>query len=379
MQKLLRINFVLPRPSLSGGIKSNRLIAEAMVRRGHHVCILYPSVPARTPPIRRVFKLIRYWVNRYKSRNKQKHHLEESTAQLIPVFHRPIYEDDAPDADITIATWWETAHWIKGWPESKGKKAYFIRGYELYGGDSNSVIETYKLPFKKLVIASWLKRLMNQKYADSNVTLVPNGVDWKQFNFQLRAKQVVPTIGFLYGIVALKGAETAFEAIHRVQSKIPNLRVICFGSQPIGSVQRLPDNFEYHFRPNQDVIPQLYRETDCWLVPSTLEGFGMPGLEAAACGSPVVTTKCGGPEDYVKHGHNGYLVDVGDVEAMAEYIYKIVTMDPQSWKQMSCNSAEYVKRFDWDVSAGILEQSLFELVRRDITHLDDQPTSNKVE
>jgi len=39
--KILTINWVSPRPSLAGGVKSNRLIAEAMVRRGHHVNILY--------------------------------------------------------------------------------------------------------------------------------------------------------------------------------------------------------------------------------------------------------------------------------------------------------------------------------------------------
>lgn len=379
MQKSLRINFILPRPSLSGGIKSNRLIAEALVRRGHDVSILYSSVPARMPPKRRILKLIRYWVNRYKVRNKQQHHLESSIAKLLPVERRIITEVDAPDADVTIATWWETAHWIKDWPQSKGKKAYFIRGYELYGGDSNKVKETYKLPFKKLVIANWLKRLMSEEYSDKDVTLVPNGVDWEQFNFQIRAKQVIPTIGFLYGIVALKGADTAFEAIRLVQNKIPNLRVICFGSQPIDSVQRLPDNFEYHFRPSQDVIPQLYRRTDCWILPSTIEGFGMPGLEAAACGTPIITTKCGGPEDYVKHGYNGYLVDVGDVCNMAEYIYKVVIMDSESWLQMSRRSANYVKRFDWDISAGILEQSLLDLTSTDVTHLNDQLVSNKVE
>jgi len=305
--------------------------------------------------------------------------LEKSTAELLPICHQPIYQEDAPDADVTIATWWETAHWIKEWPKSKGKKAYFIRHHELHGGDSNKVIETYKLPFKKLVIANWLKRVMGEEYGDNDSTLVPNGVDWEQFNFQVRAMQAVPTVGLLYGVVPWKGVKAAFEAIRLAQTRIPNLKVICFGSHPLDSMDRLPDNFEYHFRPSQEVIPQLYRQTDCWLLPSTLEGFGMPGLEAAACGTPIVTTRCGGPEDYVKHGHNGYLMDVDDVQAMAEHIIKVVTMDAKSWMQMSCNSAGYVKRFDWDVSAGILEQALLDLVGADISHSDDQPISERAE
>ena len=375
----LIINWVLPRPSLSGGVKSNKLIAEAMVKRGHTVNTLYVDLPTPRPKIWRVRTFIRYLINLYRNRGLQKHHLESSSTNLIPISGEVISCSDAPDADITIATWWETAYWIKNWPESKGMKLYFIRHHELHGGDSKSVAATYKLPYKKIVIANWLKRLMEEEYRDNDVTLVPNGVDWQQFNFQARAKQAVPTIGFLYGSVEWKGAGMAFSAIRLVQSKIPDLRVICFGSQPIDSVHKLPNNFEYHLRPDQNIIPNLYRQTDCWLLPSTSEGFGMPGLEAAACGTPIVTTRCGGPEDYVKHGHNGYLVDVGDVQAMADHINKVLTMDPKSWMQMSSNSAGYVKRFDWDVSADILEQELLDLVGVDISCLDDPLISERAE
>ena len=136
---------------------------------------------------------------------------------MIPVRRRWIIETDVPDADFTIATWWETAHWIKDWSEGKGKKAYFIRHHELHGGDIESVKETYRLPYKKLVIANWLKRVMAEDYGDESSVLIPNGVDWNQFNFQPRLKQSVPTVGMLYGIVEWKGAATAFEAIRLVQ------------------------------------------------------------------------------------------------------------------------------------------------------------------
>ena len=357
----LTINWVLPRPGMSGGIKSNRLIAEAMVRRGHKVSILYVDKPPVKPAWWRIRSILRYWSNRLKLINKQKHHLETSTACLIPVKEMPILASHAPDADITICTWWETAYWIKDWHQTKGIKEYFIRHYEIYGGAPDLIRKTYKLPFKKLVIAGWLQRLMTDVYQDSNVTVVPNGVDWKQFNFEPRGKQPVPTVGFLYGIVDWKGAETAFEAIRLVQERIPNLRVVCFGSHPIQSKHRPPDNLEYYFRPDQTLIPRLYKQTDCWLMPSVSEGFGMPGLEAAACGCPLVSTRCGGPEDYIKESHNGYLVEVGNSIEMANKIITVLKMDLKSWTTMSQNSASYVKCFDWDTSAKILEKSLLEL------------------
>ena len=50
--KVITINWISPRPGLAGGVKSNRLIAEAMVRRGHRVNIVYVDLPPQMPPIK---------------------------------------------------------------------------------------------------------------------------------------------------------------------------------------------------------------------------------------------------------------------------------------------------------------------------------------
>ena len=61
----------------------------------------------------------------------------------------------------------------------------------------------------------------------------------------------------------------------------------------------------------------------------------MPGLEAAACRCPVVATRCGGPEDYVEDGVSGYLVDVGDAEAMADRIVRVLRLNDGAVRAMS--------------------------------------------
>ena len=42
----------------------------------------------------------------------------------------------------------------------------------------------------------------------------------------------------------------------------------------------------------------------------------VPGIEAMACHCPIVSTKCGGPADFVRDDDNGYLVEIGDAEEM---------------------------------------------------------------
>jgi glycosyltransferase involved in cell wall biosynthesis len=115
---------------------------------------------------------------------------------------------------------------------------------------------------------------------------------------------------------------------------------------------------ELFVRPPQDQIPTIYRRADLWLVSSISEGFGMPGLEAAACRCPVVSTRCGGPEDYVHDGVSGYLVPVGDAKEMGRRIVDVVTLDDQNWRRMSEASHAVARTFNWERSAELLESAL---------------------
>jgi glycosyltransferase involved in cell wall biosynthesis len=67
----------------------------------------------------------------------------------------------------------------------------------------------------------------------------------------------------------------------------------------------------------------FYREIDVFVVPSHQEGLCIAGIEALACGVPVVSTRCGGPEDYVRPGETGVLVGSSPDE-IAEGIVSIV-------------------------------------------------------
>lgn len=344
--------------NLSGGTKSNRLIAEAMVRLGHEVNIAYVALGKPWPKFWQCRRWLRHLKSEMATLGRKHHHLENSTANLIPVMERKIRPEHVPDADVTIATWWETREWIEAWPPSKGIKAYFIRHHELHGGDPDRVAATYRHADVKLVIAKWLQRIMAEKYEDPNAALVPNGVDWSQFNSKSRGRANRPTVGMLYGQQEWKGAATAFEALRRIRRELPGLRAIAFGSSPILRAHNPPSWLEFHLQPKQNEIPRLYQQTDCWIVPSTSEGFGMPGLEAAACHCPIVSTRCGGPEDYVDDGLSGFLVPVSDPIAMANAVCRVLMLSNDQWCRMSRNSYEISKRFDWNHSAKILEKTL---------------------
>lgn len=356
----LRICWILPRTGLSGGVKSTRLLAEAMVARGHDATIAYleMSGPPWPSPLhvgsfaRRAMKALR------ERPGHTAHHLQSSTARLIPVAGDEIHHRHVPDADFVIGTWWETLEWMRSWPASKGTQAHFIRHYEIFAGDVERVKAVYRDPTMKFVIARWLQRLVVREYGHPGAVLVPNGVDWSQFNAEPRGKQPVPTVGLQYSQVKWKDTATAFEAIRVAQRTLPELKVIAFGNKPLVASDNPPKNLEFFLRPEQDQIPRLYRRADCWLLSSLTEGFGMPGLESAACRCPVVSTRCGGPEDYIHDGVSGYLVDVGSPRQMAERIIDVVSRSDDDWRNMSEASHQTARGFNWERSAEILEDAL---------------------
>jgi glycosyltransferase involved in cell wall biosynthesis len=316
-----------------------------------------PPEPPR-PPLWRARRFARWAARERRLRGKEKHHFEETNLRLIEVERVPVQADDLPDADVTIATFWETMEWIAELPRSNGCKAYFIQGHELYAGDPERVRATYLSPSLKLVVSTWLKRIMVEEIGDAGAKLIPCGIDWSQFDSTPRGKAARPTVGFMYSPSPVKGADTAIEAIRILENELPELRVLCFGSEPVARRHKLPRCVEFHLRPSQAEIPGIYRQCDCWILPSTAEGFGLPGLEAAACRCPVVATRCGGPEDYLRDGESGFFVDVGSAEQIAARTLEVLRMSDEPWREMSERAYQIARGFDWEKSADALEKAL---------------------
>jgi L-malate glycosyltransferase len=79
------------------------------------------------------------------------------------------------------------------------------------------------------------------------------------------------------------------------------------------------------FLGKQDHVERLLPQADVLLLPSEHEAFGLAALEAMACGLVPVATRTGGVAELITHGEDGYLEEVGDVEAMAGRLRELLT------------------------------------------------------
>jgi glycosyltransferase involved in cell wall biosynthesis len=269
---------------------------------------------------------------------------------------RPIVDSDVPDADVVIATFWRTGPWVAGLSPKKGTKVIFLQGYETSPGHWNPEIDrVWQLPLRKIVVASWLKDLARNRFGDTDAFCVPNSVDTSVFNSPPRSRNPIPTVGFLYSTAPLKGTDICLAALAEVKKNISNLRVIAFGAEQLSKDRTLPSWVEFHYRPPQKELANIYASCDVWLCGSRQEGFHLPPLEAMACRCPVVSTEVGGSLDVIKDGKNGFLVGVDEHEALAQRLLQIVTMDDATWRQMSDAALETATRYTWDNATDLFE------------------------
>lgn len=150
-----------------------------------------------------------------------------------------------------------------------------------------------------------------------------------------------------------KGLDNLIEAVHLLrQNGLNSFELVIGGDGPdrqkLEQLVKTLNVAEYcHFLGalNRDEVRERMQSCDVFVLPSLHESFGVVLGEAMACGKPVITTRCGGPE-FVVNEETGVLVEVGNpravADAMADFINDRISFNPQAVR----NSV--VKRFSPD-------------------------------
>src|SRR4051812_29532092 len=114
----MRITFLSPPVNLGGGVRVIVAYAQHLMRMGHDVCIVSPP-----PPSVSGFRKLQSWIRGTgwpQQPSVRASHLDgTSIVHHVLDRWRPVDDHDVPDADVVIATWWETAEWVAALSSSK--------------------------------------------------------------------------------------------------------------------------------------------------------------------------------------------------------------------------------------------------------------------
>lgn len=264
-------------------------------------------------------------------------------------------KDSIDDGDIVIATAINTVQFVYDLPQSKGKKFYFIQGFENWTCSDEQVYETYRLGMTNIAVAKWLKELV-EKNSNQECKLVSNGIDTNVF-FDKGITRKKHSIVFHYRKATFKGGKYAFEVIDRLHDKYKDLTVAIISSEKIDF--ELPQYCSYHFNISASQVAEINSENEIFLCTSIEEGYGLPGLEAMASGMALVTTDYLGAKEYAINGYNALVSPIKDVDSMTNNIIKLFE-DEELRHSIIKGGLETAQRKSTDNSFKLLEKLLLE-------------------
>jgi glycosyltransferase involved in cell wall biosynthesis len=354
----MRINFVIGRADLSGGLRVIATYAERLQNRGHEVFAV--SRPRARATLReRLRAFLRGKKQPLGPKNTPSHFDDTTVKHRRLDSFRAVTAADLPDADVCIATWWETVQWVNALPPGKGVKLQFMQDYEVFGGPKGRVDAACRIPMPRICVADWVARKLRDEFhlPARDVLVVPNSVDLERFRAAPRGKQAVPCIGLMYTSFRNKGTDVSIAALKLARKKIPKLRVVAFGASEITDDVPLPQGATYYHRAPDAQLKEIYAQADAWLFGTRIEGFGLPILEAMACRTPVIGTPAGAAPELLSKG-GGILVPMEDPAAMASAIERVVAMSEPEWRDLSDNAYRTATRYTWEDATDRFEEAL---------------------
>lgn len=371
----MKINFTLWSTMMNGGVRATFEIINGLSRRGHDVQVtaldgdhswfpLDAEVNYIEPP--RPLKILNPLIRKRYRRPLSYAMMDDVTGKMGLNFDLVKKLSAAtPQCDVNVATWYPTSFAV--YKSGKGVPFYFFQDFEelakMDGPDGYKLFrESLKLPLHIITISGWLKEWIKQEY-NKDAYVCGDGINHHVFYPRKTSLNLkTPNVMGLFAELEYKGNVDLIKAMNILSEKIENIHLVAVSAKKRtfeGLIEREKPEFEYTFfeRPDDDELAELYSSADVFAFPSHVEGFGLPPLEAMACGCPVVTTDCLGVRDYVLQNENALMVPPKNPLKLAESIEKVLDRT-ELQETLSENGVKTAKKFTWDAAAAKFEDSL---------------------
>jgi glycosyltransferase involved in cell wall biosynthesis len=202
---------------------------------------------------------------------------------------------------------------------------------------------------------------------EGNIRTVYMGIDHKIYKRASENRAILKKFGVPDNVKVIlyvgnelprKNLPTFIKAFGELKKQYGNVKLIKVGSAPNTADRKRLINLINGLGLGNDVIftgviseealPQLYSAADLYVYPSIYEGFGMPVLEAMACGCPVIISKATALPEVA--GDAAIAVNPYDIDAWVKAMYSLLTNDSLK-NQMIGKGIERAKIFSWEKTA----------------------------
>jgi glycosyltransferase involved in cell wall biosynthesis len=313
--------------------------------RGHEVSVLYYAGEVHwRDTLRSWYMQVRY--------RQARDWLDRFDGKKIP--YRTLSPDRVGEHDILIAVGPVAARAIASLPERCGVKIEHVRGSAQAPA---VVLEAWRRPWPKIVVATHLKRAIEDQGCGPVAAVVPHGVDADEY-FPDGDESARAGVGTVWHQAKVKGPDVILAVLHELRRRFPSLPIEMFSHQPRPA--DLLGRTRFVRFPTVPRARRMYSRCKVWFCASRSEGMPNPVMEAMASGCAVVSTDCGGPADVIRDGENGYLVPVDDVAALTDRAAALLTDDALR-RRIVVQSRQTAARLTWPNAVAQLEAALVDI------------------
>lgn len=153
----------------------------------------------------------------------------------------------------------------------------------------------------------------------------------------------------------------AATAALEVRKQVKDLHILIIGAffpefpKNDGVATRFGFPATYFNMPDQNDLAGIYASATVFVSASWQEGFGMPGLEALACGTSLITTDSGGMHEYAKADETAILVPPQNTRALIAAIHRVLESS-ELRRELTKNGRKKAAQYSWGKALDKLEQ-----------------------
>lgn len=299
----------------------------------------------------------------------------------VHFYHHPLFGDDAITS-IEEISWYEfrvgMTHHFRGTPELDeieiveadfffgytpdiednpqwGLPLCFVQGHRMY--PEAEELRNLRKPCPKICVASWLVDVaLDQGVPPDELIHISNALNHDHHRLTRPIEGREPRVLVCLNQHRMKGAPLALAVLDELHRRRPELSITAFGG--IAPTQPLPEWIDFHERPDQSVlVDEIYNRASIFLWTSEVEGFGLPALEAMACGAALVTTENGGSQDYAFHDRTALTAPYPDQAALLAHVEHLLDHDDDRVRLATAGLA-HARTFTWEAAGEKLEAFL---------------------
>jgi glycosyltransferase involved in cell wall biosynthesis len=364
----MRINILLPfYPKFPiGGFKVQYEYANRLAERGHAVTIIHPCTVEQPRDWKaHLARAVKRAADRLTDQSRVSWHALREDVRLMSV--PDLRERFVPTADATVATSWTTAEMAQSYSPRAGRKFQIVYDYELWMTAEPRLRRRMEEAFRaglSCIATSPAVAGMLTEIGVHPTAYIPCGLDFDTFGTDVPIEQRVRgTIGFPAREQPSKGTSDALSALCALRSRCGDaLRVSAFGPRPLGG---LPGWVRAAWLPTNAQLRAFYNSISIFVFPSHFEGWGLPGMEALACGAALVAADNVGSREYARDGETALVVPRARPDLLADAVQRLLA-DDELRRRLARQGNAHVRQYTWARAVDALETLFAGKSRREL-------------